>query len=39
MRIYLLRRRALVEADKALEKILARGVVVATSGVVREIVA
>ena len=39
MRIYLLRCRTLVEADKALEKILARGAVVSTTCVVREIVA
>jgi hypothetical protein len=39
MRIDLLCRRTLVEADKALEKVLARGVVVGTTCVVREIVA
>ena len=39
MRIYLLRCRTLVEADKALQKILARGAVVSTTCVVREIVA
>jgi predicted metal-dependent TIM-barrel fold hydrolase len=39
MRIYLLRCRTLIEADKALEEILARGVVVSTTCVVREIIA
>jgi hypothetical protein len=39
VRIYLLRCRTLVEADKALEEVLARGVVVGTAIVVREIIA
>ena len=39
MGIDLLCRSTLIEADKALEKVLARGVVVSTTSVVREIVA
>ena len=37
--IYLLCRRTLVQTDKALEEILACGVVIGTSGIIGEIVA